>query len=282
MLVNASPQLVDRREVQAAAPLWRPGEVLARLREHRPGPVHIIDPFKIPVGEAVEKAAELDRLGFAAVILASTDYESFESRMEPYVAAVKEATSLPVILHFPPRRGIGFPAVGGADAMLLPALLGSDDDYFVWKSFLETLTTLPGRIPEESWPELLLTVALTFGEDRRTGDLLGTVPVTTSSTTEMDQYLAVAVTFGFHLVYLYSRHDQVPPEAVRHFRKMLRPEQILFVSGNVRTRRQITEYLDAGADYVGFAGALEHPDWRSTLAEMSGERPAPSRPRSTS
>jgi heptaprenylglyceryl phosphate synthase len=273
--VNASPHLVDRMEVQAAPPFGHPGEVLTHLREHRPGPVHIIDPFKIPLAEAVDKAAELARLGFAAIILASTDYESFESRMAPYVEAVKKASGLPVILHFPPRKGTGFPAVPGADAMLYPALLGSGDDYFVWKSFLETLTTLPGRIPQEDWPEPLLTVALTFGEDRRTGDLLGTVPVATASTAELDRHLTVAATFGFHMVYLYSRHSHVPADVVRYFRKGLAPEQILFVSGNVRTRRQITEYIDAGADFVGFAGALEHPEWRSTLAEMSGERPAP-------
>ncbi|MER6403751.1 geranylgeranylglyceryl/heptaprenylglyceryl phosphate synthase [Streptomyces viridosporus] len=277
--MNASPQLDHHTELHAAPPLWRPGRVLARLREHQPGPVHIIDPFKVPVTEAVEKAAELTRLGFAAVLLASTDYESFESHMEPYVAAVKAATPLPVVLHFPPRPGAGFPVVRGADALLLPALLGSGDDYFVWKSFLETLAAFPGRIPREEWPELLLTVALTFGEDTRTGDLLGTVPVSTASTEEIDRYLHVARAFGFHMVYLYSRNEHVPPEVVRHFRKGLGPDQVLFVSGNVRSGRQVTEYLDNGADYVGFAGALEQPDWRSALAEIAGRRPAaPARP----
>ncbi|MFF5106951.1 geranylgeranylglyceryl/heptaprenylglyceryl phosphate synthase [Streptomyces sp. NPDC000134] len=276
--MNALPRLDHHTEHQAAPPLWRSGRVLARLRAN-PGPVHIIDPFKVPVTEAVEKAAELTKLGFAAVILASTDYESFESHMEPYVAAVKEVTPLPVVLHFPPRPGSGFPVVRGADAMLLPALLGSGDDYYVWKSFLETLDACPGRIPREEWPELILTVALTFGDDRRTGDLLGTVPVRTTSTEEIDRHLHVTRTFGFHMVYLYSRNDHVPLEVVRHFHKGLGPDQVLFVSGNVRTGRQVSDYLDSGADHVGFAGALEHPDWRATLAEIGGTRPAtPARP----
>ncbi|MET9296208.1 geranylgeranylglyceryl/heptaprenylglyceryl phosphate synthase [Streptomyces sp. NPDC003077] len=268
--MNTSPLLARRTKAPAAPPLLSRADVLARLRNSAPGPVHIIDPFKVPQDEAVRKAEALDELGYPALILASTDYESFESRMDPYVAAVKEASSLPVLLHFPPRKGIGFPLVRGADAIVLPALLGSRDDYYVWKSYLETLLTLPARVDHEDWPELLLTVALTFGEDSRTGDLLGTEPVATSTTRQMDQYLAVARSFGFHMVYLYSRNAQVPVEVVRHFRKGLDDGQILFVSGNVRRRAHVTRYLEAGADFVGFAGALEHPDWRDTLAELTG------------
>ncbi|MFE7278027.1 geranylgeranylglyceryl/heptaprenylglyceryl phosphate synthase [Streptomyces sp. NPDC057623] len=269
--MKSSPQLVQRTQVPAAPTLLGPGDVLTRLRGHRRGPVHIIDPFKVPQEEAVEKAKILDDLGYPALILASTDYESFESRMDPYIAAIKEASSLPVLLHFPPRKGLGFPLARGADAVMLPALLGSRDDYYVWKSYLETLVNLPGL--SESWPELLLTVALTFGEDDKTGDLLGTVPVATTTTEQIDQYIAVTRSFGFHMVYLYSRYTQVPSDVVRHFRRRLHPDQILFVSGNVRRREHVTAYLEAGADYVGFAGALEQGDWRSTLGEITAGRP---------
>ncbi|OLZ73696.1 geranylgeranylglyceryl/heptaprenylglyceryl phosphate synthase [Streptomyces sp. IMTB 2501] len=266
--------MAQRIQVPTTPPLLSRADVLARLRDSSPGPVHIIDPFKVPLDEAVQKAKALEELGYPALILASTDYESFESRMDPYVAAVKEVTSLPVLLHFPPRKGVGFPLARGADAVLLPALLGSRDDYYVWKSYLETLLTLPGRVDHADWPELLLTVALTFGEDRRTGDLLGTEPVVTSTTEQIDRYTAVARSFGFHMVYLYSRNAQVPADVVRYFRKGLDDGQILFVSGNVRRRAHVTRYLEAGADFVGFAGALEHPDWRTTLAELSGGEPS--------
>lgn len=271
--MNTSPQLAQHTEVPAAPPLLGPGAVLERLREHDRGPVHIIDPFKVPQAEAVEKAKILDDLGFPVLVLASTDYESFESRMNPYVAAIKEVSSLPVLLHFPPRRGFGFPLARGADAVMLPALLGSRDTYYVWKSYLETLVELGGRVDREDRPELLLSVALTFGEDRKTGDLLGTTPVTTTSTEQSDWYISVTRTFGFDMVYLYSRYAHVPLDVVRHFRRRLDPGQILFVSGNVRRREHVTAYLEAGADYVGFAGALEHADWRSTLAEITTDRP---------
>ncbi|GAB3110343.1 hypothetical protein GCM10027160_10450 [Streptomyces calidiresistens] len=277
--MNSLSRPSGHEENPKAPTLWRAGRVLDRLREHPPGPVHIIDPFKVPLGEAVEKTRELTRLGVAAIILASTDYDSFESHMTPYVEAVKKVAASPVLLHFPPRRGKGFPMVGGADAVLLPALLGSENDYFVWKSLLETMESFPGGTSGEEWPEMLLTVALTFGEDHRTGDLLGTVPVGTVSTEEIDRYIGIARSFGFHLVYLYSRNDRVPPEVVRYFRERLDAGQILFVSGNVRSGRQVAEYLAHGADYVGFAGALERPDWRTTLAEICAGHstvPAPS------
>ncbi|EFG04772.1 hypothetical protein [Streptomyces clavuligerus] len=287
--MNAVPELTHRTPRKTTPPpaVFHPGKTLARLREHPPGPVHIIDPFKIPQHEAVEKAAALDALGFPAILLASTDYTAFEDRMEPYLAAIKQVTSLPLLLHFPPRKGIGFPLVAGADAVVLPALLGSTDDYYVWKSYLETLLALPVRLDREDWPELLLTVALTFGEDHKTGDLLGTVPVNTENIEDtentedsrgargpaggnrLDTHIAVARDFGFHLVYLYSRYDRVPLDVIRRFRAGLRPGQILFVSGNVHRREQVDDYLAAGADCVGFAGALEHPDWRTTLKELA-------------
>ncbi|GLF92724.1 beta/alpha barrel domain-containing protein [Streptomyces yaizuensis] len=269
--MNALPELTQQTPGRSARPpVFEAGETLARLRAGRGGPVHIIDPFKIPQREAQEKAAALDALGFPAILLASTDYASFEDRMEPYIAALREVTSLPLLLHFPPRKGIGFPLAAGADAVLLPALLGSTDDYYVWKSYLETLLTMPGRLDRADWPELLLTAALTFGEDRRTGALLGTVPVGTKDTAQLDGHLAVIRSFGFQMVYLYSRCSSVPTPVVRRFRDLLAPDQLLFVSGNVRARHQVSAYLAAGADFVCFAGALEHPDWRTTLQELTG------------
>lgn len=266
--MNWLPELTRPKGGISTAPALPSRDVLARLRRHGPGPIHIIDPFKVPVTEAVDKALALTRHGFPAIILASTDYQEFESRMTPYVARVKAATSVPVLLHFPPRKGQGFPVVAGADAVVLPALLGSCDDYYVWKGYLETLLTLPERLHREHWPEFLLTVALTFGEDTRTGDLLGTTPVSTAPE-QLDHHIAVARSFGFHMVYLYSRYAQVPPEVCRFFRDRLHPDQLLFVSGNVRSADRIRAYLQAGADFVGFAGALEGRDWRSVLDRLA-------------
>jgi heptaprenylglyceryl phosphate synthase len=246
--------------------------VLAHLRLHRYHPMHVIDPFKVPVQEAVEKAVAVQGLGHPAILVASTDYERFEEHMPGYLAPLKVAVDIPLILHFPPRKGTGLPMVSGADAAMYPALLGSRDDYFVWKSYLETLATLPRRgIAPDQCPEPLLSAALTFGPDDISYGLLGTVPVD-DEPSRLAFLADVIRLFRFDMVYLYSRFSAVAPRVCRFFRDHLFPEQLIFVSGGIRTREQIDLYYGAGADFVVFAGALEHPGWRSTLEQLC---PAP-------
>lgn len=240
--------------------------VLTRLRAYRPGLLHVVDPFKIDPAEAVHKADAVTRCGTPALILASIDHQPFDEHMTRYVAAVKSATSIPVLLHFPPVPGHGFPIVPGADAVVLPALLGSEDDYYVWKSHLETFAIRYGRPGE---PEPLLSMALTFGLDHRSYDRMRIRPIRTD-VQSMSFYIEVAKLFGFDMVYLSSRHEQVSPQVCRYFRRHLRAEQMLFVSGGVRTRQQVEAYWRAGADYVVIAGALERPDWRAALDGLRG------------
>jgi heptaprenylglyceryl phosphate synthase len=242
----------------------RTGPVLELLRSRRGSPVHIVDPFKVPMAEAVEKAIAVERLGHPALILASTDYSRFDDLMSAYVAAVKDAVHLPVILHFPPRQGVGFPLVAAADAVMFPALLGSEDDYFVWKSYLDTLASLHRRgIGPDRCPEVLLSAALTFGPDEVTYDALRALPISGAATL---RFLAEVIRLlRFDLIYLYSRSAEVPPHVCRFLRENIYPEQLIFVSGGIRSDEQINACFDAGADYVGFAGALERADWRVVL-----------------
>lgn len=241
--------------------------VLGRLREQRGGVIHVVDPFKVPVEEAIEKAIAIERSGMAALILASTDYEAFDDHMPRYIAAVKEVVEIPVLLHFPPTPGVGVPIACEADGVIIPALLGSEDDYYVWKSLLETFTALHTLGGQEDSPELILSAALTFGTDQVSYDRMATVPVEASAWS-MGFYSDVARLLSFDLVYLYSRYTRIAPEVCRFFRDHLHPEQLLFVSGGVRTQKQVRAYLHSGADYVAFAGALERPDWRTKLDEL--------------
>ncbi len=242
---------------------WGAAALVAHLRAHRGHAVHIIDPFKVDVAEAVEKARALYARGAPWLILASTDCPDFAARMTSYVPAVTAAVPVPVVLHFPPSPGTGFPVVPGADGYLFPALLRSTSPYFVWQSHLETMATWGRTLAQEHWPEVVLTAALTFGDDARTGDLLGTRPV--DPATDVPALADEIRRLGLPLVYLYSRHERVPTDVVRALRARLPEEHMLFVSGNVRTPGRIDELLDAGADFVGFAGALEGDDWRGCL-----------------
>ena len=239
-------------------------DVLAHLRARRGHIIHVVDPFKVGVAEAVEKARAVTAAGLPALLLASTDYENFETRMPEYVNAVRAATDIPTILHFPPIPGRGFPVVEEADSVMLPALLGSDDPYYVWKSLLETYAL--GSVAPPA-PQPLLSAALTFGSDERSYARMGTQPVA------QDEQSVVACAeqarrFGFDMVYLYSRHERVTARTCEIFREVLAGDQLLFASGGVRSPEQVDAYLAAGADYVIFAGALETPDWRAVLDRL--------------
>ncbi|WP_122982483.1 geranylgeranylglyceryl/heptaprenylglyceryl phosphate synthase [Actinoplanes teichomyceticus] len=239
-------------------------DVLAHLRAHRGHVIHVVDPFKVEVAEAVQKARAVTAAGMPALLLASTDYEDFETHMPAYLNAVRAATDIPTILHFPPIPGRGFPVVPEAESMMLPALLGSDDPYYVWKSLLETYALGNGVPPA---PQPLLSAALTFGRDDRSYARMGTRPVAQDEQSVL-AYAQRARQFGFDMVYLYSRNEQVTTRTCELFREVLAPEQLLFASGGVRTPEQVDAYLQAGADYVIFAGALETPDWRAALDRL--------------
>ncbi|MEV0264673.1 geranylgeranylglyceryl/heptaprenylglyceryl phosphate synthase [Streptomyces sp. NPDC050617] len=242
--------------------------VLARLRAHRRSPLHVVDPFKVPPREAVLKAAAVQRAGLPFLLLASTDYERFDERMPAYVAQVKAAVDIPVITHFPPRPGAGLPVATGADALLAPALLGSTDPYFVWQSLLETLHVQYRRgTAQEELPEFLLEAALTFGDDPVSAAVMHTEPLGRTPA-QLDRRIETIRAFGFPVVYLYSRFEQVTGRVCRYFRDRLSPGQLIFIGGNVRSREQVEGYLRAGADYVVFAGALERADWREELDRL--------------
>lgn len=242
--------------------------VLALLRRKKPGCLHVIDPFKVPLEVAVRRARALEDRGYPAVVLGSTDYVEFEQRMPPYISAIKAAVQLPVLLHFPPRHPAGIPFAHNADAIIWPALLGSEDDYFVWKSFLETVTYVSRRNGAlDALPECILSAALTFGADDVSYRAMALQPID-SAPRSIATYADIVNLLRLDMVYLYSRYERVPPETCADIRRAIGSERVLIVSGGIRSREQIDTYHRAGADYVAFAGALECDDWQERLPHL--------------
>lgn len=248
---------------------WRDHRLKRYLAENTGCGVHIIDPFKFDRAVAIEKAVAAERCGARWIILASTDCDDFDTRMRDLVPAITRAVSIPTVLHFPPTPGQGFPVVPGATGSLWPALLGSTHPYFVWQSLVESAASWSHRLDAGDWPEPVLCGALTVGEDPRTQKLLGTEPLD-ESPSAVRRAAAEVRRLGMDMTYLYSRHSSVSPRTCEMFREELLEDQLVFVSGNVRRPSDIARYLDAGADYVGFAGACEGPDWQERLPEMLG------------
>lgn len=238
------------------------------LLERRPGVLHVLDPFKVTLADALEKVRVIADLDFPVLILGSTDYERFEAQMTPYIDALKDAVGIPVVLHFPPRPGHGLPFTRNADAIFCPALLNSARPYMVWQSFLDTLNAFHARgIAPAETPELIFSAALTFGADRRSYEAMQTHPMPEDGE-GLWLFLEIVRRMGLDQSYLYSRHQQVPPEICALFREHTPSDHLVFVSGGMRSREQVERYIDAGADYVVFGSALEHPGWRESLKRI--------------
>lgn len=244
--------------------------MLDYLRSHRGNLLHVLDPFKVPIEQATDKARALSDLEFPALILASTDWENFEDTLNRYIERIRRASeSLPILLHFPPRVGVGMPLVGAADGLLYPFLLESDDPYFVWRSYVDTKERLAQTASAWSLkpPEFIELAALTFGDDARSKSVMGIDPVET--TAQHLGTLSWAIkTLGLDGAYLYSRYAKVPNETCAYFRNRLGPDQLLFASGGVRSAERARELFTAGADFVIFSGALECDNWRPVLESM--------------
>ena len=240
--------------------------VLERLRAQRRGLLHVIDPFKIAAQEAADKAVTLEQCGFSALLVGSTNCDEFEQTVPGYLETLRRVTKLPLILHFPPAKGVGFRLCRRAHGAFIHAVPCASDEYFRYQASQETLRQHDMSGSDKI--ELLRSAAFVFGDDLKTA-----AAVSVCATRDSDDALiehAAAVRCGpFDLAYLYSRHAGVPILACQTFREHLRFDQMLFVGGGVRSAAKARAYLDAGADYVVFGSALERSDWRAALRQLA-------------
>jgi heptaprenylglyceryl phosphate synthase len=240
--------------------------VLAGLRRHAPGTIHVIDPYKVPVEEAVEKAAALTRLDHRVLLIGSTDNPAFDALVPGYVARLRRTTDLNIVLHFPPVPGRGAPICAGADAVLVHTVPNSTDAYFAGQVLADTERAL-GELDGDR-PEVIRSASFAFGIDPKTRQAVASQP-TAEHGDALERYLHAVRTGGFDAAYLLSRHGQVSLEVCRLFRERLAAHQLLFVGGGVGSRAQVQRYLDGGADYVVFGSALEVAGWRGALHELA-------------
>ncbi|MFY1622033.1 geranylgeranylglyceryl/heptaprenylglyceryl phosphate synthase [Micromonospora sp. WMMD735] len=247
--------------VPAAAP------VLTALRAQAPGLLHVVDPYKVPLAEAVEKARAMADLGHPALLVGSTDNPAFDQRVAPYVAELRERTDLPLVLHFPSIPGRGAPLCPGADAVLVHAVLNSVRSFFVTGGLAATARTATAL--GQDGPELLRSASFAFGTDGKTHEAVGARPAAEDGR-ELPRLVAEVAAADFDLAYLLYRHGRVPDRVLRAYRRGLAPQQLLFVGGGVTSYRQVREYHDCGVDWVVVGNGLETADWRDTLHGLSG------------
>ncbi|WP_186827147.1 geranylgeranylglyceryl/heptaprenylglyceryl phosphate synthase [Shimia ponticola] len=230
----------------------------------------MIDPFKMPISEIVEKAKFVESMGSPFILLGSTDYVDFDNVMLDVVSEVKANVSLPVATHFPSGKNGGLPYVDGVDFVIAPAIFNSDSPQFLWKCLLETYRDLGVRSSENrSVPVPILSAAATFGIDEKSARYLN-VQGLHQNETDAGRLAEFANRFGFQIVYLFSRHGAVEPSMVRSIRAKLADDIMIFVGGGVRVPQDIDDYVSAGADFVVFGTAGEVDDWRNVFSSLLG------------
>jgi FAD/FMN-containing dehydrogenase/heptaprenylglyceryl phosphate synthase len=244
-----------------------PVTVLTALRAQSPGLLHVVDPYKVPPAEAIEKSRAVADLGHPVLLVGSTDNAAFDQQVAPYVADLRERTDLPIVLHFPSIPGRGAPLCPGADAVLVHAVPNSLRSFFVSGGTAETVLAAAALGAEA--PELLRSASFAFGSDGKTHEAVGAQP-TAEGGAELLRLVAAVASGGFDLAYLLYRHGRVPEEVLRAYRRGLASQQLLFVGGGVSSYRQVRQYHDCGADWVVVGNGLETAGWRQTLRELSG------------
>jgi heptaprenylglyceryl phosphate synthase len=228
-------------------------------------PLVVIDPFKVHVDEAVEKARVLKDAGINILLLASTDYDSLTLKLPPYVDAIKQATDINIIINFPPNPQTGYAFLKKASATILSHILNSESTYYSSECFdleefkMEQNTNKPQNI--------ITCAGLSFGADHKSQKWVAAIPTETSRES-LGGLVSKIKLGGYNLVYLYSRFESVKLEVCSFFRENISPEQLLIVSGGFASRNMIDTYLKAGANYVVCGGVFEAKDWRQRMKEL--------------
>jgi geranylgeranylglyceryl phosphate synthase family protein len=227
--------------------------------------IHAIDPFKIGPDVARRKTALLQEIGSPFVLLASTDFDE-EFKLEEYVNDIRSASELPIITHFPPVVGRGYPIVPNTNAVLLTAVLNSSETYF-------SCTNLNRRSVRETnfnhgpFVRRIYSAAITLGNDCKSARLVYARPVG-YDTSHIKDYLNRISEEMVTVVYLFSRHAILRPELCTEIRRCLPRNCVMIVSGCISTRHDAERLLEAGAQFAVVGTAFEGKDWEIQMGRF--------------
>lgn len=209
----------------------------------------LIDQDRIEPGDCAERARLLEEAGADALLVGSSF--SLEDRLEPVILALREGTSVPVILFPGSAHGLS----GEADAVLFLTLLsGRNPQYLVE----EQVRSAPAvrRLGIEPIPVAYLLIgcggARTVHYVSRTEPIPGDRP-------EIAMAHALAARYmGMRAVYLEAGSGAdapVPPALIRSVRDYAGLPVI--AGGGIRAPEQAEAARRAGADAVVIGTALE-------------------------
>jgi heptaprenylglyceryl phosphate synthase len=237
--------------------------LLAFLRRHRRSVIHTIDPFKVRYLEGLEKVAFLGSVS-PFVLIGSTDCPNFAFVCE-YMADLRKRSRVPLLTHFLPQPGSGYPICSHADGFLATSVINSKSNYLACcepgrQSLMETALRHPGA-------RCVSVSAVTIGEDEKTAEFAQTFTVE-SEQGRLIELLCSHRQEHVDCYYIFSRKRSLDPELIRAVRQSLGHDAIVFASGCIVRREQAAALFDAGADYVAVGSVLEKADWRDAAERL--------------
>lgn len=220
-------------------------EVLAKQNA---GYLVLIDPEACEVDKCAKLAHEIERAGADAILLGGT---LLTIDLHPIAAALKDETSLPIIL-FP---GDSMHLTPHADAILYMSLIsGRNPNYLIG----EQVKAAPWIQRYDLEPIPTGYILIEGGNRTAVEFMSGTVPIPREKPNIAGPHALAAQYLGMQLVYLEAGSGAkfpIPNDMISTVKSQI--EIPLVVGGGIRTPETAIEKVNAGADFIVTGNILE-------------------------
>ncbi len=229
------------------------------------GAIHLtlLDPEKTSPETAAKTAYEAEKDGTAAVMVGGSTVTSTH-QLEEVVKAIKNAVKIPLILF--PNNIIGI--CRHADAIWFMSLLNSTDPYFIIGAHI-----LGAPLVKRFGLEPIPLGYIIAGEGGAASLIGRAFPIPFDKPELAAAHALAAEYLGMHFVYLEGGsgvQKSVPRNMIKMVKKVVGVP--LIVGGGIRTRDQVRDVVNAGADLV-VTGNITEEGTRVRLKELiSGVR----------
>jgi phosphoglycerol geranylgeranyltransferase len=218
------------------------------LEKQNAGYLVLIDPEACEVDKCAKLAHEVERAGADAILLGGS---LLTIDLHPIAAALKDETSLPIIL-FP---GDSMHLTPHADAILYMSLIsGRNPNYLIG----EQVKAAPWIQRYDLEPIPTGYILIEGGNRTAVEFMSGTVPIPREKPNIAGPHALAAQYLGMQLVYLEAGSGAkfpIPNDMISTVKSQI--EIPLVVGGGIRTPETATEKVNAGADFIVTGNILE-------------------------
>jgi phosphoglycerol geranylgeranyltransferase len=218
------------------------------LEKQNAGYLVLIDPEACEVDKCAKLAHEVERAGADAILLGGS---LLTIDLHPIAAALKDETSLPIIL-FP---GDSMHLTPHADAILYMSLIsGRNPNYLIG----EQVKAAPWIQRYDLEPIPTGYILIEGGNRTAVEFMSGTVPIPRDKPNIAGPHALAAQYLGMQLVYLEAGSGAkfpIPNDMISTVKSQI--EIPLVVGGGIRTPETATKKVNAGADFIVTGNILE-------------------------